>query len=149
MPRTAAAWAPVDRRSLSWPAASNTPTPPAIEKLIAQIAQTGLLLSEAPPRAGFTRNRLVGRGRLLAALSAVTVVVEAGTHSSALYTATLAALLERRVGAVPGPVTSPASARPHRLLRSGAACITGADDLTELFTPDDLTRNQGVNRQVE
>jgi len=41
--------------------------------------------------------------------------------------------LQRAVGAVPGPVTSAASAGCHRLLREqGAVCITGAEDAAEL-----------------
>ena len=53
-----------------------------------------------------------------------TVVVEAAWRSGALSTARHARDLGRELGAVPGPVTSMASAGCHRLLREGAVCVT-------------------------
>ena len=50
-----------------------------------------------------------------------------------MSTAHHAARLLRPVGAVPGPVTSAASAGCHRLLREGVAvCVTDADEVSEL-----------------
>jgi len=73
------------------------------------------------------------RNRLIAAMSLATVVVEASWRSGALSTAHHAAALLRPVGAVPGPVTSMASAGCHRLLREGAAvCVTDAAEVMEL-----------------
>lgn len=74
------------------------------------------------------------RNRIIAALADATIVVEAGWRSGSLNTAGHAASLSRALGAVPGPVTSAASAGCHRLLREyGAQCITGADDVRELL----------------
>ena len=74
------------------------------------------------------------RNRLIAAVSAATVVVEAGARSGSLNTANHALALERPLGAVPGPVTSASSSGCHRLLReSQAVCITSADDVMELL----------------
>ncbi|MBC7550056.1 MAG: DNA-processing protein DprA, partial [Cellulomonas sp.] len=54
-------------------------------------------------------------------------------RSGALNTAGHAGTLLRPVGAVPGPVTSMASAGCHRLLREGAAvCVTDAAEVAEL-----------------
>jgi DNA processing protein len=73
------------------------------------------------------------RNRLIAAVSRATVVVEAAWRSGALSTANHAVALLRPVGAVPGPVTSMASAGCHRLLREGAAvCVTDAAEVLEL-----------------
>ena len=56
-----------------------------------------------------------------------------GVASGALSTAHHAARLLRPVGAVPGPVTSMASAGCHRLLREGVAvCVTDAAEVREL-----------------
>jgi DNA processing protein len=75
------------------------------------------------------------RNRLIAAVSAATVVVEAGARSGSLNTANHALALERPLGAVPGPVTSVSSSGCHRLLReSGAVCITSADDVMDLVS---------------
>lgn len=85
------------------------------------------------------------RNRLIAALSDATVVVEAGWRSGSLNTAGHAAALGRALGAVPGPVTSAASAGCHRVLREyDGACITGADDVRELLGwTDDASRPGG------
>ena len=83
---------------------------------------------------------ILQRNRLIAALSAATVVVEAGWRSGSLNTAGHAATLSRPLGAVPGQITSATSAGTHRLIREyGAQCITSADDVRELLGMDDRT----------
>lgn len=78
---------------------------------------------------------------MIAALGDATVVVEAGHRSGSLNTAGHAAAMSRPLGAVPGPVTSAASAGCHRLLREyDARCVTCADDVLELIgAPDGQT----------
>ncbi len=94
----------------------------------------GSVLSEVPPGGAPSRWRFLQRNRLIAAVSRGTVVVEAAWRSGALSTANRAGELMRPVGAVPGPVTSMASAGCHRLLRDGAAvCVTDADEVVELI----------------
>lgn len=62
------------------------------------------------------------------------MVVEAGWRSGSLNTAGHAASLGRPLGAVPGPVTSAASAGCHRLLREyDARCVTTAAEVRELW----------------
>ncbi|MDM8083553.1 DNA-processing protein DprA [Cellulomonas cellasea] len=102
----------------------------------AAMASGGAAVSEAPPGAIPLRSRFLQRNRLIAALGSATVVVEAAWRSGALSTAHHAAALLRPLGAVPGPVTSVASAGCHRLLRSGAAvCVTDTAEVLELLTP--------------
>jgi DNA processing protein len=92
------------------------------------------LLSEVPPGAAPTRWRFLQRGRLLAALSGTVLIAEAGYRSGSLHTAARAMELGRPVCAVPGPLTSAASAGCHRLLRDGlGSIITGYDDIRELL----------------
>ena len=93
----------------------------------------GVLISEVPPGGVPSRVRFLKRNRLIAASGSATVVVEAAWRSGSLATAGRAFELLRPVGAVPGPVTSMASAGCHRLLREGrAVCVTDADDVREL-----------------
>lgn len=102
--------------------------------MLADIASTGAVVSEVPCGTAPTRWRFLQRNRLIAALSDATVVVEAGWRSGSLNTAGHAAALGRPLGAVPGPVTSAASAGCHRLLREyDAECITGVDDLADMI----------------
>ncbi|WP_396656899.1 DNA-processing protein DprA [Microbacterium sp.] len=109
--------------------------PTGNSELIGRIAASGgAIVSEAPCGAAPTRWRFLQRNRLIAALAAATVVVEAGWRSGSLNTAGHAADLGRPLGAVPGPVTSPASAGCHRIMREyGAQCITSAADALELM----------------
>ncbi|AQT80794.1 DNA protecting protein DprA [Mycolicibacterium litorale] len=100
--------------------------------LLHRISATGLLLSEYPPGVRPARHRFLTRNRLVAALAAATIVVEAGVRSGAASTAAWARALGRLVGAVPGPVTSAASAGCHTLLRGGAEVVTRAEDIVEL-----------------
>jgi DNA processing protein len=111
------------------------PYPRGHEQLIDRIARDGALVTEIPPGSSPTRWRFVERNRLIAALSRVTVVVEAAHRSGAMGTASRADKLSLPVAAVPGPVTSPVSYGCHRLLRNGAVCVTSADELAELCGP--------------
>jgi DNA processing protein len=111
------------------------PYPRGHETLLGRIAADGLVVSEVPPGSAPTRWRFLQRNRLIAAVSGVTVVVEAAARSGALGTARRAADLGRLVAAVPGPVTSGSSVGCHQLLRAGATCVTSAEEVLELLRP--------------
>jgi DNA processing protein len=99
-----------------------------------QIAEVGVILSESPPGRRPFRWTFPARNRIMAAITAMTVVVEAADPSGSLITASFAAELGRGVAAVPGRVTASNAAGSNRLLRDGAAVIrNAADALDELF----------------
>jgi DNA processing protein len=101
--------------------------------LFDRIADQGTLVSEVPPGSPPMRVRFLTRNRLIAAMCAGTVVVEAAYRSGALNTAHHAEALNRPVGAVPGPVTSVVSAGCHALIRDQRAVLVGdADEVVEL-----------------
>jgi DNA processing protein len=117
--------------------------------LLERVAATGAVLSEVPCGSAPTKWRFLQRNRLIAALSAGTVVVEAGWRSGSLNTAGHAAALSRRLGAVPGPITSAASAGTHRLIREyGAQCITSAADVREMLGFDGSAPRPGDGRPM-
>jgi DNA processing protein len=89
------------------------------------------VISEFPPGATPWRWTFPARNRIMAALAGMTVVVEAATRSGSLITTDLAADLGRDLGAVPGPVTSCASAGPNGLLAAGAHVIRDAQDVLD------------------
>lgn len=102
--------------------------------LLQQIEQSGLIVTELPPGSAPQKQRFLSRNRLIAAMTPGTVVVEAGLRSGSRSTATAASRLGRLLAAVPGPVSSPASAGPHQLIRDcGATLVTDVDDCAELF----------------
>lgn len=106
--------------------------PAGHSSLLHRIGQNGLLITEYPPGLGPARHRFLTRNRLVAAVAGAAVVVEAGLRSGAANTAAWARALGRVVAAVPGPVTSSASAGCHAMLRNGAELITRVDDIVEL-----------------
>jgi DNA processing protein len=109
----------------------DTAYPAAHRSLWRQICEKGLVLSELPPGAAPWRWTFPARNRIMAALAGMTVVVEAAARSGSLITADLAADLGRDLGAVPGPVTSRASAGPNNLLASGACLVRDAQDVLD------------------
>ena len=110
------------------------PYPAGHADLIGSVSRQGLVLSELPPGVSPTRQRFLDRSRILAALSGATIVVEAGFRSGTLHTAREAEHLGRIVGAVPGPVTSAASAGTNHLLQDGSACVVlNASDVTRML----------------
>ncbi len=112
-------------------------TPDDHAALAHDIAATGAVVSEVAEGGPFGRGAFVKRNRLIAALTAVTVVVEAGEKSGALATAAYARELGRGVLAVPGDVDRPGSRGTLALLRSGARpCADAGDVLALLELPE-------------
>lgn len=95
----------------------DVPYPKANTRLWAAVARTGLLLSEHPPGVGPMAHHFPERNRIVAALSAVVVVVESHRRGGALITADLAGALGRTVGVVPGSLRNPAAEGTNLLLR--------------------------------
>lgn len=87
------------------------------------------LLSEYPLGTGPAQHHFPTRNRLIAALTAGTVVVEGEPKSGSLITATHALECGRTVFAVPGRAGDPRAAGPHRLLREGAVLTETAEDI--------------------
>lgn len=104
------------------------------EALLTTIAASGGVWSETPCGAAPTKWRFLARNRLIAGFADAVVIVEAGWRSGSLNTAAHAATLGRALGAVPGPVTSAASAGCHRILREyDGVCVTSAADVREML----------------
>lgn len=110
----------------------DVPYPSGHTALLHRIGQHGLVFTEYAPGIRPARHRFLTRNRLVAAVAGAAVVVEAGLRSGAANTAAWARALGRVVAAVPGPVTSSASAGCHALLRNGAELVTRADHVVEL-----------------
>lgn len=110
---------------------ADVPYPTRMRGLHARVVERGCVVSEMPP--GFAARRwcFVARNRTIAALSSVTVVVEAAVRSGSLSTADFAAQLGRTVAAVPGPVTSSLSAGTNALIAEGAVLVRDGRDVLE------------------
>lgn len=94
-----------------------------------QISETGALLSETPPGIKPAAWRFPARNRIIAGLSDAVVVIESHERGGSLLTVDEAQLRDVPVGAVPGPITSPAAAGTNRLLVDGATPVLTVDDI--------------------
>jgi DNA processing protein len=114
----------------------DVPSPGGSRGLYERILGEGLVLSELPPGAQPRRWTFPARNRIMAALGAFTVVVEARSRSGSLITSSIAEQIGREVGAVPGRVGSPVAEGANALLRDGAQVIrSGEDVLDSLLGP--------------
>ncbi|MBM4194125.1 MAG: DNA-protecting protein DprA [Gemmatimonadetes bacterium] len=111
---------------------ADVPYPASHRALHAVLAERGLVVSEAKPGQGAFKGCFPLRNRIIAALSSVTVVVEAGFKSGALNTATHALNLGRGVAAVPGRIDDPRADGCNLLIRDGAHPITDPAELLQL-----------------
>ncbi|WP_433665439.1 DNA-processing protein DprA [Nocardia sp. CA-128927] len=112
------------------------PYPAQHDRLLAEIAETGLVVSEYPPGTTAHKHQFLARNRLVAALADGVLVVEAGLRSGARNTVKWARRLGRPALAVPGPVTSAASVGCHRMIREGEALlVTRAEEVIDEAGP--------------
>jgi len=105
--------------------------PAANRALYERVEQQGCLLTEFPPGERPHAGSFPRRNRLISGLAVATVVVEARVGSGALITADCALRQGREVLAVPGPITSPTSAGPNRLVALGAKPVLDVRDVLE------------------
>lgn len=103
--------------------------PRGAHTLLEAVRSRGCVVSEFPWSMEPTRWTFHRRNRIIAALSAALLVIEAGVPSGTFLTADFAAEYGRDVLAVPGSILSPESRGPNRLIRQGARPITEVDDL--------------------
>ncbi|RJQ37284.1 DNA-protecting protein DprA [Candidatus Microgenomates bacterium] len=108
---------------------------PSANKFLYQsiIENGGAVVSEFPVGQLPTQGSFPSRNRIIAGLSMGVLVTEGAMDSGALITADYAIKNNRKVFAVPGPITSSLSKGPYKLISRGAKLVTNAEDiLTEL-----------------
>ena len=105
--------------------------PPDNEERQRAIDERGLVLAEMPPGTEPRARHFPYRNRIIAGISAGTVVVEAAPRSGSLITARLAAEAGREVMAVPGSPLDPRAQGCNQLIRDGATLIQTAADVAE------------------
>lgn len=131
------------------PGSASSPYPASKRALHRSILDGGAVVSELGPGSRPRRWGFTARNRLIAALAAMTVVVEAGGRSGALLTARLAGELDRPVGAVPGRVDSPMAVGPNDLLARGARLVRDAQDVVDrLYGPGVLDANADLREPL-
>ncbi len=125
---------------------------PAGNKALAQriLARGGALISERASPWKAHIHDFAARNRIMAGLSKVTLIVEAGEKSGTLITARLALDYNREVLAVPHELGRESGRGVNQLLREGATLVRNSQDIAEALgfkekptqqaLPTDLTR---------
>ncbi|MFL6780823.1 MAG: DNA-processing protein DprA [Sphingomicrobium sp.] len=109
--------------------------PPENEERQKALYERGLVLAEMPPGTEPRSRHFPYRNRIIAGVSAGTVVVEAAPRSGSLITARLAAEAGREVMAVPGSPLDPRAQGCNQLIRDGATLVQSAADVVEALRP--------------
>jgi DNA processing protein len=109
--------------------------PPENEGRQRAMFERGLVVAEMPPGTEPRARHFPYRNRIIAGISAGTVVVEAAPRSGSLITARLAAEAGREVMAVPGSPLDPRAQGCNQLIRDGATLIQNARDVVEELSP--------------
>jgi DNA processing protein len=107
------------------------PYPPQNADLHRRIAETHLLISEAPIGTVPQARHFPRRNRIIAGLSLGVVVVEAALRSGSLITARIAQEAGREIFAVPGSPLDPRARGGNDLIRQGALLVETAADILD------------------
>lgn len=113
------------------------------------VACGGLIVSEYEPGVEPAPWRFPARNRIISGLTRAAVIVEARERSGALITADHALEQGREVLAVPGEITSAASAGSNGLLRQGATPVTRVGDILEALGVEPEVRTEPTRSETE
>jgi DNA processing protein len=111
------------------------PYPPENRELMNMIASSGAVISEFPLGIQPEKGNFPRRNRIISALSAGVIVIEATQDSGSLITVGYALEQGKEVFAVPGNVTSKNSKGTNDLIKKGAKLVENAEDVIEELKP--------------
>ena len=123
--------------------------PKSNAKLMEEIQEKGVLISEYPPGTKPIPVFFPTRNRIISGLSQGVIVIEAGEKSGALITADLALEQGKDVFAVPGSIFSSASKGTHRLIQQGAKLVTDVEDILFEINSNFINNKANGNLQYE
>ena len=109
--------------------------PPENDSRQKAMFERGLVLAEMPPGTEPRARHFPYRNRIIAGLTAGTIVVEAAPRSGSLITARLAGEAGREVMAIPGSPLDPRAQGCNQLIRDGATLVQNAADVIEAVQP--------------
>jgi DNA processing protein len=105
---------------------------PAENRILAEkIVDSGAVVTEFPMDTTPDRQTFPMRNRIISGWGFGLLVVEAGSNSGALISASQAADQGRNLYAIPGPIDRPTSQGANRLIQQGAKLVMSVDDILE------------------
>lgn len=119
-----------------------------IKLVHAIINNGGAVISEYEPGTAPYLGHFPARNRIIAGLSAATLVVQAAARSGSLITVRFALESGRDVFAVPGALNDPLAAGTNQLIKDGAAPITEPNDILTLLGFD-IEDSASSDRQLQ
>lgn len=111
--------------------------PASHQRFAEQIVESGgAIISEYPVGTISYKANFLARNRIVSGLSDAVLVTEAAERSGTLSTVAHALEQGKEVFAIPGPITSPLSIGPNRLLAQGAHCVLSYKDILAVVAPE-------------
>lgn len=123
--------------------------PPENKKLLEEIAECGVVLSEFPPQLPPNHGTFPQRNRIIAGLCRGVIVVEANKGSGALITSNFAGDYGRDVFAIPGQIYAEKSKGCNELIRDGATLIKSAQDVLDEYNIEIYEIKNKIVKTVE
>lgn len=109
--------------------------------------QNGGLLTEYFSQSKIDKRNFLQRNRIVAGMSAATLLVESAEHGGGLVTCRLAQSYQHDVFAIPGSINSPYSVGCNRLIRDNVAgLVTSAEDILKAMAwEEDMKQTVATN----
>lgn len=118
--------------------------PPKNRDIYDLISRNGLIISEMPPGQQPLRQYFPSRNRLIAGLSDCTLIMEAGTVSGTLHTASFAANQGKEVFVLPNNVYYENALGGLKLLEDGGNVLLGSESVIDSVTRSLMFKRMGM-----
>lgn len=118
--------------------------PPKNRDIYDLISRNGLILSEMPPGQQPLRQYFPSRNRLIAGLSDCTLIMEAGTVSGTLHTASFAANQGKEVFVLPNNIYYENALGGLKLLEDGGNVLLGSESVIDSVTRSLMFKRMGM-----
>lgn len=118
--------------------------PPKNRDIYDLISRNGLVISEMPPGQQPLRQYFPSRNRLIAGLSDCTLIMEAGTVSGTLHTASFAANQGKEVFVLPNNIYYENALGGLKLLEDGGNVLLGSESVIDSVTRSLMFKRMGM-----
>ena len=119
--------------------------PPKNRDIYDLISNKGLIISEMPPGQVPLRQYFPSRNRLIAGLSDCTLIMEAGTVSGTLHTASFAANQGKEVFVLPNNIYYENAAGGLKLLEDGGNVLLGSESVIDSVSRSLMYKRMGMH----